>query len=179
MVYALEHGDEFGLDATRLAVMGDSAGGNIAAAVTLLAKECGGPRIAYQVLFYPLVDYPSDDASYRAFADGPWLTARTMRWMCDLQGLDGSEDYHAYPLRATIDQLRGLPDALIVTADDILQTEGEAYAAQLAEAGARVTAVRYNGTIHDFAMLNPLAGTPAARGAIRQAIAALADALRA
>ena len=178
MVYALEHGPELGLDASRLAVMGDSAGGNMAAAIALLAKECGGPRIAYQVLFYPAVDYPSDDASYRTFADGPWLTAKTMRWMFELQGLDGSEDYHAYPLRATVDQLRGLPDALIVTVDDILQTEGEAYAAKLAEAGVRVTAVRYNGTVHDFAMLNPLADTPAARGAIQQAIAALTDALR-
>jgi acetyl esterase/lipase len=177
MVYAVEHAPALGLDSSRLAIMGDSAGGNVGAAITLLAKERGGPRIAYQVLFYPLVDYLSHDASYRTFADGPWLTAKTMKWMFDLQGLSGSEDYHAYPLRATIDQLRGLPDALIVTADDILQTEGEAYAQRLAEAGVRVTAVRYNGTIHDFAMLNPLVDTPATRGAIRQAIAALTDVL--
>ena len=178
MLYAVEQGPALGLDPSRLAVMGDSAGGNVAAAVTLLAKERRGPRIAYQVLFYPLVDYLSANASYRAFADGPWLTAATMKWMFDLEGLDGSEDYHAYPLRATLDRLRGLPDALIVTTNDILQTEGEAYAEQLAEAGVRVTTVRYNGTVHDFAMLNPLADTPAARSAIRQAIAALAGALR-
>ena len=177
MVYAVEHGGALGFDASRLAVMGDSAGGNTAAAITLLAKERDGPRIVYQVLFYPLVDYLSDDASYRSFADGPWLTAKTMQWMFDLEGLDGSEDYHAYPLRATVDELRGLPDALIVTTDDILQTEGEAYAEKLAKAGVRVTAVRYNGTVHDFAMLNPLADTPAARAAIRQAIAVLTDAL--
>lgn len=178
MLYAVEQARALGLDPSRLAVMGDSAGGNVAAAVTLLAKERRGPRIVFQVLFYPVVDYLSDSASYRTFADGPWLTAATMKWMFDLEGLDGSEDYHAYPLRSTIDRLHGLPDALIVTADDILQTEGEAYAEQLAEAGVRVTAVRYNGTIHDFAMLNPLADTPAARGAIRQAVAALSRALR-
>jgi acetyl esterase len=177
MTYALEHGPELRLDASRLAVMGDSAGGNMAAAVTLLAKECGGPRIAHQVLFYPNVDYLSNDASYRTFAGGPWLTAETMRWFFDLEGLDGSEDYHAYPLRATVDRLRGLPDALIVTADDILQSEGEAYAAKLAEAGVRVTSVRYDGTNHDFAMLAALADPPAARAAVRQAIAARAHAL--
>jgi catechol 2,3-dioxygenase-like lactoylglutathione lyase family enzyme len=97
------------------------------------------------VLFYPLVDYLSDTASYQKYADGPWLTRRTMKWMFGLQGLDGSEDYHAYPLRATVEQLRGLPDALLITDDDILQDEGEAYAYKLAQAGARVTTVRYNG----------------------------------
>jgi acetyl esterase len=100
-----------------------------------------------------------------------------MRWMFDLMGMDGSEDYHAYPLRATVDQLRGLPDALIVTDDDILQDEGEAYAAKLGTAGVRVTSVRFNQTVHDFAMLNPLADTPATRGAIRLAVAELRGAL--
>ena len=98
--------------------------------------------------------------------------------MFDLQGLDGTQDYHAYPLRATIEQLRGLPEALIITDDDILQDEGEAYAYKLAQAGVRVTSVRYNGTVHDFAMLNPLANTPATRGAVAQAIAALRAAVR-
>ena len=177
MLYAVEHAKELNVDASRLAIMGDSVGGNMSAVVTLLAKERGGPKIAYQVLFYPLLDYIGTNASYRRFAEGPWLTTKTMKWMFDLQGMDGSEDYHAYPLRATVDQLRGLPDALLITDDDILQDEGEAYAAKLAQAGARVTTVRYNGTVHDFAMLNPLADTPAARGAIQQAITALRTAL--
>jgi acetyl esterase len=177
MLYAVEHAKELNVDASRLAIMGDSVGGNMSAVVTLLAKERGGPKIAYQVLFYPLVDYIGDNDSYRKYADGPWLTTKTMKWMFDLQGMDGTEPLPAYPLHATVEQLRGLPDALIVTDDDILQDEGEAYAVKLAQAGARVTTVRYNGTIHDFAMLNPLADTPAARGAIAQAIAALKTAL--
>ncbi|HEX8363412.1 MAG TPA: alpha/beta hydrolase [Longimicrobium sp.] len=177
MLYVVEHAEELNVDATRLAIMGDSVGGNMSAVVTLLAKQRGGPRIHFQVLIYPLVDYLSDNASYRKYAEGPWLTTRTMKWMFDLQGLDGSEGSTAYPLRATIDELRGLPDALIVTDDDILQDEGEEYARKLGQAGARVTTVRYNGTMHDFAMLNPLADTPAARGAIQQSIAALKTAL--
>ena len=177
LLYAVEHAKELNIDASRVAIMGDSVGGNMSAVVTLMAKARGGPKIAYQVLFYPLVYYLSDDASYRKFAEGPWLTAKTMKWMFDLQGMNGTEALPAYPLRASVDELRGLPDALIVTDDDILQDEGEAYAAKLAEAGARVTTVRYNATIHDFAMLNPLADTPATRGAVQQAIAALRTAL--
>ena len=177
MVYAVEHARELNVDASRLAIMGDSVGGNMSAVVTLLAKERNGPKISQQVLIYPLVDYLSDRASYRKFADGPWLIEKTMKWMFDLMGMDGSEDYHAYPLRATDEQLRGLPDALIITDDDILQDEGEAYAYKLGQAGVRVTSVRYNGTVHDFCMLNPLADTPATRGAVAQCIAALRGAL--
>ncbi len=177
MLYAVEHASELNVDPRRLAVAGDSVGGNMSAVLTILAKERGGPQIAYQVLFYPLVDYLSERPSYQRYADGPWLITKTMRWMFDLQGLDGSEDYHAFPIRATVEQLRGLPDALVITDDDILQDEGEAYALMLSQAGVRVTTVRYNGTIHDFAMLNPLADTPAARGAIQQAIHALRGAL--
>lgn len=132
-----------------------------------------GPKIAYQVLFYPVTDYLGDSGSYKTFAEGPWLIKKTMKWMFDLQGLDGSQGIEAFPLRASIEELRGLPDALIVTDDDILQDQGEAYASKLAQAGVRVATVRYNGTIHDFAMLNPLAQTPATRAAIQQAIAVL------
>ena len=177
MQYVVEHAAELNVDASRLAIMGDSVGGNMSAAVTLMAKARGGPKIAYQVLFYPLLDYLGDTGSYARFADGPWLIKKTMQWMFDLQGLDGSEGITAFPLRASVDELRGLPDALIVTDDDILQDEGEAYAYKLAQAGARVTRVRYNGTVHDFAMLNPLADTPAARGAIEQAITSLKSVL--
>jgi len=173
LVYAVQHAQELNVDASRLAIIGDSVGGNMSAVMTLLAKERGGPKIGFQVLLYPLVDYLSYSTSYQKFAEGPWLTAKTMRWMFDLMGMDGSEDYHAYPLRATVDQLRGLPDALIVTDDDILQDEGEAYAAKLGTAGVRVTSVRLNQTVHDFAMLNPLADTPATRSVIRLAVAEL------
>ena len=177
LLYAVEHARELRVDASRLAIVGDSVGGNMAAVVTLMAKERGGPRISFQVLFYPLVDYRADNESYRQFANGPWLTAQSMEWMFDLQGLKGDEGSAAFPLRASIEQLRGLPDALIITDDDILRDEGEAYAAKLGKAGVRVTAVRYNETVHDFVMLNPLADTPAARGAIQQAIDALNAAL--
>ena len=178
MLYAVEHAQELKLDASRLAVMGDSVGGNMAAVITMLAKERRGPTIAYQVLLYPLVDYLSDRPSYLRYANGPHLTTKTMKWMFYLQGLTGKEGAAAFPLRATAEQFRGLPDALVITDDDILQDEGEEYAAKLGQGGARVTAVRYNQTIHDFAMLNPLADTPAARGAIGQTIMALRTALR-
>jgi acetyl esterase len=177
LLYAVEHARELRVDPSRLAIAGDSVGGNMAAVITLMAKERSGPRIRFQVLFYPLVDYLTSNGSYRTFADGPWLTARTMQWMFDLQGFTGDEGSAAFPLRASLEELRGLPDALIITDDDILQEEGEAYAAKLGQAGVRVTAVRYNQTIHDFVMLNPLADTPAVRGAVRQAISALRSAL--
>ena len=177
LLYAVEHARELRIDPSRIVIVGDSVGGNMAAVLTLMAKERRGPRIRFQVLFYPVTDYRKDSPSYRKFENGPWLTARSMQWMFDLQGYKGNEGSEAFPLRATIEQLRGLPDALIITDDDILQDEGEAYALKLAQAGVRVTAVRYNQTIHDFVMLNPLADTPAVRGAIQEAITALRGAL--
>lgn len=177
LVYAIENARKLRIDPTRVAIVGDSVGGNMAAVLTLLAKERSGPRIRYQVLFYPVTDYRTDSESYRKFADGPWLTAQTMQWMFDLQGFRGDEGSSAFPLRASIEELRGLPDALIITDDDILRDEGEAYAAKLGRAGVRVTAVRYNQTVHDFVMLNPLAETPAVRAAITQAISSLRGAL--
>ena len=168
--YIAEHAAELMVDADKITIVGDSVGGAMAAGVTLLAKQRGGPKINFQVLFYPVTDFASDNESWRAFADGPWLTADTMRWMFEAQGLDGSEDSIAYPNRATRDELEGLPDALVITDDDILRDEGESYARKLADAGVRVTAVRFNGTIHDFVMLNPIRDTPAVRGAIELAI---------
>jgi acetyl esterase len=148
----------------------------MAALVTLMAKRRKGPKIRFQVLFYPVTDSISDDDSYRRFAKGPWLTADSAKFFFDQEGLTGNET-DAWPLRASIDDLRDLPDALVVVDDDLLRDEGEAYADKLAQAGVRVTAVRYNGTIHDFVMLNPLANTPATRAAIQQAIDALKTAL--
>jgi acetyl esterase len=178
LVHLTNNADALHVDASRVAIAGDSVGGHMAAAITLMAKARGGPKIRYQVLFYPVTDYASDNESYRKFANGPWITAATMQWMFDLEGLDGTEtDVQTWPRRATVEQLQGLPDALIIVDDDIFQTEGEAYADKLSQAGVRVTSIRYNETIHDFVMLNPLASTPAARAAVAQAIAALRTAL--
>lgn len=174
--YVAKHPQAFGVDAQRIAVAGDSVGGNMTAAVTLLAKERGGPKLRYQVLFYPVTDAAFDSGSYDTFANGPWLTRAAMKWFWDAYApnADDRAKITASPLRASIDQLKGLPPALLVTDEnDVLRDEGEAYGRKLQEAGVRVTSVRYNGTIHDFVMLNALADTPAARGAIGQANAAL------
>lgn len=176
LLYAVEHADELRVDPSRLAIVGDSVGGHMAALLTIMAKQRKGPKIKFQVLFYPVTDAISDNASYRTFAGGPWLTLDSARFFFAQEGLTGNET-DAWPLRASIEQLRGLPDALIIVDDDILRDEGEAYADKLAQAGVRVTSVRYNGTCHDFVMLNPLANTPAARGAIQQAVDALKLAL--
>jgi acetyl esterase len=178
--YVAEHGDELGLDPTRLAVLGDSVGGNMAAAVTLLAKAEGGPRIGFQVLCYPVTDANFETGSYTTFAEGPWLTRPGMEWFWNayLPDLDARKQPTATPLNASLEQLAGLPDALvIVDENDVLRDEGEAYARKLSQAGVRVTSVRYNGTIHDFLLLNALTDTPAVRSAIELANHALRAAL--
>ena len=177
LLYTVEHADELRVDPSRLAIVGDSVGGHMAALVTLMAKRRKGPKIRFQVLFYPVVDAISENDSYRMFSNGPWLTLDSARFFFAQEGLTGKET-DAWPLRASIEELRGLPDALIIVDDDILRSEGEAYADKLMQAGVRVTSVRYNETIHDFVMLNPLANTPATRAAIRQAIDMLKIALR-
>jgi acetyl esterase len=174
--YVADNGASLRIDPLRLAVAGDSVGGNMAAAVTLMAKQRRGPKIAFQVLFYPVTDARFETSSYRRFADGPWLTRRAMEWFWDAYLPDPAARNQptATPLNAPHDHLAGLPEALvIVDENDVLRDEGEAYARKLSDAGVRVTSVRYNGTIHDFVMLNALADTPATRGAIAQAIAAL------
>jgi acetyl esterase len=167
--YIAEQGDKFNLDGSRIAVVGDSVGGDMATVVTILAKERGGPKIDCQVLFYPVTDSGMDTPSYQQFADGPWLTKAAMEWFWNAYEPDVKtrKKYTLSPLQASIDQLKGLPIAIIVTAEnDVLRDEGEAYAHKLMAAGIRVTAVRFGGTIHDFAMLNELAETPATIGAV-------------
>jgi len=179
--YVADHAREFNVDASRIAVAGDSVGGNMAAAVTLLAKERGGPALRAQVLFYPVTDANFDDGSYNEFANGPWLTRDAMKWFWDAYAPNAADraKVTASPLRASIDELKGLPPALVITDEnDVLRDEGEAYARKLTEAGVPVTSVRYNGTIHDFVMLNALAETPATRAAIAQANATLKAALK-
>jgi acetyl esterase len=169
--WAAEHGTELGLDPTRLAVAGDSSGGNLAAAVALLARQRGGPDLSCQVLLLPTTDASLDTPSYREFAGGPFLTRELMGWFWDHYApeKDARRDATASPLRATGEQLRGLPPALVITAEnDVLRDEGEAYARKLMTAGVEVTATRYLGTIHAFVLLNALAGTPAARAAVDQ-----------
>jgi len=167
--YVAEHGSELGFDTTRLAIAGDSAGGNMAAVVTQLAKERKGPAISYQVLFYPVTDASLSQASYKEFADGPWVTIALMKWFWDAYAPDKKDRQNKMvsPLAATIEQLKGLPPALVIVDEyDILRDEGEEYAGKLMQAGVETTAVRVLGTVHDFVMLNALAGTAPAKGAI-------------
>jgi acetyl esterase len=178
--WVARNGASIGVDPSRLAIAGDSAGGTLAAAVTLLAKERQGPAIDFQVLFYPVTDASLDTASYHQFASGYFLTREAMRWFWNHYAPDEStrNEPTASPLRASVEQLAGLPPALVISGEcDVLRDEGEAYARKLIEAGVRVTAIRLVGTIHDFVMLNALADTPAARAAIDYANGALAHAL--
>ena len=178
--WVVEHGAEHGLDATRLAVAGDSVGGNMTAALTLLAKERGGVSLAAQVLFYPVTDASFDTDSYHQFATGYFLRRDGMQWFWDQYIPDTAQrrEITASPLRADLDQLAGLPPALVITGEaDVLRDEGEAYAAKLRQAGVEVTAARYQGIVHDFVMVNAQRGTNAAEAAINQAISFLATAL--
>ena len=169
--WVAEHAHEIGVDASRLAVAGESAGGNMATVVCMLAKQRGGPKIAAQVLFYPSTSSNPDFPSRQQFADGYYLTALTGRWFW--QHYSGGAAIHteptACPLCATVEQLAGLPPALIITAEcDVLRDEGEAYARKLAQAGVNVTCTRYLGTLHGFNVANALAGSSASRASIAQ-----------
>ena len=178
--WIVKEGAAEGLDASRLAIAGDSVGGCMTAAVTILAKQRGDVRFAHQSLYYPVTDAGQDTESYREFADGPYLLAKSMAWFWDAYLPDAGKraEITASPLRATLDDLAGLPEAfLIVDENDVLRDEGEAYARKLTAAGVRTTAVRYNGTLHDFMMLNPVRGTAATTGAVEQAISVFRKAL--
>ncbi|MBO0778603.1 MAG: alpha/beta hydrolase, partial [Ktedonobacteraceae bacterium] len=170
--WVAEQGDSIGIDTSRLAVAGDSVGGNMATVVTLLAQERGGPKIDFQVLFYPVTDANFESQSYHQFgAGGYWLTREAMHWFWDSYATQAERNRPtAAPLRASLDLLKGQPPALIITAEcDVLRNEGEAYAHKLMAAGVPVIAARYLGTIHDFVMLNTITDTPASRAAINQA----------
>jgi acetyl esterase/lipase len=172
---------ELGVDASRIAVCGNSVGGNMAAAVTLMAHDRGAPNIVYQQLLWPALSADLDTASYRAYGEGRFLPKAFMQYGWDHYAPDADtrEQRYAAPLKATTDQLRGLPPTLIQTAEnDVLRDEGEAYARLLDEAGVDVTNVRYNGAIHDFALLNALREVPSTATALRQAAGDLAYHLR-
>ncbi len=176
------YGASHRLDADRLAVAGDSAGGNLAASLAILAKHRGGVTFIHQSLYYPVTDASMTTASYDEFADGPHLTAKAMNWFWDayLPDMAKRREITASPLRASLDELAGLPDAFIVVDEcDVLRDEGEAYARKLVAAGVRCASVRYNATQHDFMMLNPLRESTAATRAICQAIHVLRQAFQA
>jgi acetyl esterase len=170
--WVARNGQSINVDSSRLAVVGDSVGGNLTAALTLLAKERGGPSIRFQVLFYPVTDANFDTPSYEKYEQGYWLTREGMKWFWNnyTSKETNRKEPTVSPLQASIEQLSGLPPALIINGEnDVLCHEGEAYALKLLQAGVRVTAVRYHGTIHDFVMLNAITNDPAPRGAIEQA----------
>jgi acetyl esterase/lipase len=178
--WIVREGDANQLNPERIAIAGDSVGGNMTAALALMANERGDVRFVQQSMYYPVTDAAMDTGSYEQFAEGYFLTAKAMAWFWDayLPEAERRSEPFASPLRASDDQLEGLPSAfLLVDEADVLRDEGEAYAARLRAAGVPVTTVRYDGITHDFMMLNPLSGTHATRAAIAQAIAVLRKAL--
>ncbi|MFF5287645.1 alpha/beta hydrolase [Streptomyces sp. NPDC012756] len=171
--WVCERGGEIGLDGSRMAAVGDSAGGNLVAALTLLAKERGGVRLLQQVLLCPVTDAGFDTPSYREFATGYFLDGATMRWFWDqyLPDVRQRNQVTASPLRASLEQLAGLPPALVVTSEaDVVRDEGEAYATKLRAAGVPVVSMRYQGTVHGFMVLDPLRDTDSARAALVQVL---------
>lgn len=178
--YVSEHGEDLGLDASRLAVAGDSVGGYMTAVVAQLAKERKGPSIRYQVMMYPVTDSSMSQPTYKEFANGPWLTAAAMAWFWDAYAPNKKDRTKttASPLSATLEQLEGLPPALvIVDENDILRDEGEQYAKKLIQAGVDVTPIRMLATHHDYALLNALADTPATKATVQIVSVKLSEAL--
>ena len=178
--WVIREGAAKGLDASRMAVAGESVGGNMAAALTLMAKERGDVTFVQTSMYYPVTDAAMDTASYEQFAEGYYLTRKAMEWFWDAYTTDPAQraEITASPNQATTEQLRGLPPTLLfVDEADVLRDEGEAYAAKLRAAGVVVTTVRYDGVVHDFMLLNAMSEARATRAAIAQATAFLRAAL--
>lgn len=174
------HDSELNIDGKRLAIAGNSVGGNMTAVTALMAKKKKGPEVKFQVLLWPVTDANFDTVSYHQFANGRFLTRNMMIWFWDsYTPEENRKEIYASPLQATLEDLKGLPPALIqVAGNDVLRDEGEAYARKLDEAGVPVTLVRVQGMIHDYGMLNPLANIPAVQSAIRYAANELKNALK-
>ncbi len=170
--WVAEYGNQINVDGSRLAVVGNSAGGNMATVVALMSKEKGTPKIRFEALLWPVTNANLETASYNEFATGKFLTKNMMEWFWNSYAPDASsrKDIYASPLQATTERLKGMPPTLIQTAEfDVLRDEGEAYARKLDMAGVKVTAVRYNGLIHDYGLLNALSVVPAVQSAMQQA----------
>ena len=175
------HAADFGADGSRIALAGNSVGGNMTAALTLRAKDQNGPKVALQVLFIPATDASVDTDSYHEFGTGRFLARDFMKYGWDLYAPDEKTRNSPYvsPLRASHEELQGLPPALVITAEnDPLRDEGEAYARKLKDAGVAVTATRYNGMIHDFVLLNAIHDLPETQAALQQASEAIRNALK-
>lgn len=171
-----KNGREIGVDGKNLAVVGNSVGGNMATVTALMAKEKNGPKIKLQVLLWPVTNADFNTESYSLFANGRFLSKNMMKWFWDSYLPDTSKrnEIYASPLKASLEQLKGLPITLIQTAEnDVLRYEGEAYARKLDQAGVPVTLTRYQGLIHDYGLLNPIANVPAVQTAILQAAAVI------
>ena len=174
--WVAEHGEEINVDGRNLAVIGNSVGGNMTAATALKAKDQGGPEIKLHIMMWPVTDANFETESFKQFGEKRFLTTSLMKWMWDLYTNDPKQrkEIYAAPLQATVEQLKGLPPALIQVAEsDILRDEGEAYGRKLDEAGVKATTVRYDGMIHDFGLLNGLAEEPAVRSLFEHAAAEL------
>lgn len=175
------HGNEIGVNGKSLAVAGNSVGGNMAASIALMAKEKKGPEIKLQVLLWPVTDANFETSSYKELGEGRFLTRNMMMWFWDnyLPDKKVRKEVYASPLAASLEQLKGLPPALVQTAEnDVLRDEGEAYARKLNEAGVPVPLTRYGGLIHDYGLLNPLASVPSVKNAMIQAAAVIKNALK-
>jgi acetyl esterase len=170
------HGAEIGVDGSRMAVAGNSVGGDMAAVLAMMAKDRGGPKIAFQLLFWPATDANFETESYRAFETGRFLPRAFMEFGWNIYAPDAKtrKERYAAPLQASIAQLRGLPPALIRTAgNDVLRDEGEAYGRKLDEAGVNVVSTRYTNQIHYFGLLNGIRDVPSTQDALNQASEAL------
>src|SRR3954466_1107598 len=178
--HIVRDGAAHGLDPERMAIAGDSVGGNMTAAIALMAQERGDVGFIQQSMYYPVTDAGMDTGSYAQFAEGYFLTAKTMAWFwdCYCPDLERRAEPFASPLRAGDDLLAGLPPALLIVDGAAARgAGGGASAARLRSAGVAVTTVRYDGITHDFMMLNPLSETCATRAAIAQAVSVLRHAL--
>ncbi len=174
--WVAEHGATIAVDGSRLAVAGNSVGGNMATVVALMAKEQGTPSLALQVLLWPVTDANFDTESYQQYPEGYFLTKGMMEWFWDNYTTDAAQrrEITASPLQALPEQLAGLPPALVQVAEyDVLRDEGIAYARKLNEAGVDTTLVSYHGLIHDYGLLNPLQHVPGVQSAIGHAAAEL------
>ena len=181
LTWVAAHADDFGADGSRIAIAGNSVGGNMSAALTLMTKDRNGPKITYQVLFIPATDASVDTNSYHEFATGRFLARAFMKYGWDLYAPDEKTRNIPYvsPLRASNEELKGLPPALVITAEnDPLRDEGEAYARKLKDAGVAVTATRYDGMIHDFVLLNAIHEVPGVQAALAQSSEAIREALK-